>query len=89
MEKSSFFCRLAQCINRGGLFCISDITFDFFVSLEYEVRAHIHAGQKLGVVSSTLQQSEDVLLKLMDVIIKLWITFRGFSLASAWIEQYK
>ena len=50
-------------INHGGLLCISDITFDFFVSLEYEVRAHIHAGQELGVVSlsSTLQQSGDVL----------------------------
>ena len=91
-------------INCGGLFCISDITFDFFVSLEYEVRAHIHAGQEIGVIHSALQQSEDVLfhwsmitatwdnevaIKLMEMIVKLWITVRGFSLASAWIEQYK
>ena len=83
-------------INHGGLFCISDITFDFFVSLEYEVRAHIHAGQEIGVIHSTLQQSEDVLfhwsmitatwdnqvaIKLMEMIVELWITVRGFSLA--------
>ena len=91
-------------INRGGLFCINDVTFDFFVALEYEVRSHIHAGQELGVVRSELQQSEDVLFhwsliaamwddevaaKLMTMIVELWVTVRGFSLASAWIEQYK
>lgn len=80
------------------------MTFDFFVSLEYEVRTHIHVGQELGVVSSILQQSEDVLfhwsmitatwdnevaVQLMDMIVKLWITVRGFSSASAWIELYK
>ena len=91
-------------INRGGLFCINNVTFDFFVALEYEVRSHIHAGQELGVVRSELQQSEDVLFhwsliaatwddevaaKLMTMIVELWVTVRGFSLASAWIEQYK
>ncbi|KAL5518083.1 hypothetical protein EMCRGX_G003761 [Ephydatia muelleri] len=91
-------------INRGGLFCINDVTFDLFVALEYEVRSHIHAGQELGVVRSELQQSEDVLFhwsliaatwddeeaaKLMTMIVELWVTVRGFSLASAWIEQYK
>ena len=75
-----------------------------FVALEYEVRSHIHAGQELGVVRSELQQSEDVLFhwsliaatwddevaaKLMTMIVELWVTVRGFSLASAWIEQYK
>ncbi|KAL5471163.1 hypothetical protein EMCRGX_G029250 [Ephydatia muelleri] len=70
----------------------------------YEVRSHIHAGQELGVVRSELQQSEDVLFhwsliaatwddevaaKLMTMIVELWVTVRGFSLASAWIEQYK
>lgn len=91
-------------INRGGLFCVSEIIFVFFISLQYEVHAHIHAGQELGVLEPTLQQSEDVLfhwsmitstwdnevaLKLMDMIVELWITVSGFSLASAWIEQYK
>ena len=60
--------------------------------------------QEIGVIHSTLQQSEDVLfhwsmitatwdnevaIKLMEMIVELWITVRGFSLASAWIEQYK
>ena len=64
----------------------------------------IHAGQELGVVRSELQQSEDVLFhwsliaatwddevaaKLMTMIVELWVTVRGFSLASAWIERYK
>ena len=61
-------------------------------------------GRKLVFIHSTLQQSEDVLfhwsmitatwdnevaIKLMEMIVELWITVRGFSLASAWIEQYK
>ena len=91
-------------INRGGLFCINDVTFAFFIALEYEVRGHILAGQELGAVRSTIQQNEDVLFhwtlisatwddelaaKLMNMIVDLWITIRGFSLASAWIEEYK
>lgn len=91
-------------INRGGLFCINEVHLTFFVALEYEVRSHIHAGQELGVVRSELQQSEDVLFhwsliaatwddevaaKLMTMIVELWVTVRGFSLASAWIERYK
>ncbi|KAL5509202.1 hypothetical protein EMCRGX_G004532 [Ephydatia muelleri] len=76
-------------INCGGLFCINDVTFDFFVALEYEVRSHIHARQELGVVRSELQQSEDVLFhwsliaatwddevaaKWMTMIVELWVT---------------
>lgn len=46
-------------INHGGLFCISNTTFDFFVSLEYEV--HICKGHELSNLCSDVQQSEDVL----------------------------
>ena len=64
----------------------------------------LHKRQELGVVRSELQQSEDVLFhwsliaatwddevaaKLMTMIVELWVTVRGFSLASAWIERYK
>ena len=98
------FQRVGRIFCRGGLFCINDVTFDFFIALEYEVRGHILAGQELGAVRSTIQQNEDVLFhwtlisatwddelaaKLMNMIVDLWITIRGFSLASAWIEEYK
>ena len=32
---------------------------------------------------------DEVAAKLMTMIVELWVTVKGFSLASAWIERYK
>ena len=37
----------------------------------------------------TATWDNEVAIKLMEMIVELWITVRGFSLASAWIEQNK
>ena len=36
-----------------------------------------------------LSWEEDVADKILNMIVDLWITIRGFSLASAWVEQFK
>ena len=36
-----------------------------------------------------LSWKEDVADKILNMIVDLWITIRGFSLASAWVEQFK
>ena len=33
--------------------------------------------------------SEDYACELLEEMIKLWVTIRGFSTVSAWLEQYK
>ena len=32
---------------------------------------------------------EDTAAKLLDMILKLWITIRGFSGVNGWLEKYK
>ena len=64
----------------------------------------LHYSSGKGLLHCLNQQNEDVLFhwtlisatwddelaaKLMNMIVDLWITIRGFSLASAWIEEYK
>ena len=33
--------------------------------------------------------SEDYTCEVLEEMIKLWVTIRGFSTVSAWLEQYK
>ena len=40
------------------------------------------------ILSSDIDD-EDEAGKLLQEIVKLWVTIRGFSLTSNWMEQYK
>lgn len=37
----------------------------------------------------TATWEENVAYKILTMIVDLWITIRGFSLASAWVEEFK
>ena len=93
-------------LNRGGLVCVNDMTFELFLSMELELRSHLkikptHLGDEVVV---QITESEDVLFlwsiisvswdsdcstALLKKIAKMWITVRGFSYASAWVEKMK
>ena len=91
-------------LNRGGLLCVNNMTFELFYSMELEFRRHIGVE---GINSDTAEMMEKNLNVLfcwcfisasweeecssilLPMIIQLWITIRGYSLCSAWIEKYK
>ena len=102
-------------MDQGGLFHLNDTAFDFFVSVEREVRAILptymsehSAGSKddfkdkviravigsedvhqnWALISQCLD-SEDDALELLEDIITLWVTVRGFSITETWLETYK
>ena len=42
---------------------------------------------KLSIL--TANRSDDVATTILEMVVDLWITVRGFSLAGAWVEEYK
>jgi hypothetical protein len=80
------------------------MTFELFYAMELEFRKHV-GGEGINFdAAEMMERNEDVLLcwniisaswdeecssSLLQMIIKLWITIRGYSLSSAWIEKYK
>ena len=91
-------------LNRGGLLCVNNMTFELFYAMELEFRKHV-GGEGINFdAAEMMERNEDVLLcwniisaswdeecssSLLQMIIKLWITIRGYSLSSACIEKYK
>ena len=84
-------------INRGGLITARDKAFEFFLAMERELRNHLkyHTTCISGEAVSTIVNSEDVLFPwsiitvtweqrniLLGMIVDMWITIRGFSLAN-------
>ena len=96
-------------VDRGGLVAIDNITYDFLVEVELELRRHftIANATDQSLKELALQgiiQNENVLFywelisinwesteasELMKLMIQHYITIRGFSFASAFIEKYK
>ena len=91
-------------LNRGGLLCVNNMTFELFYSMELEFRRHIGAEGINSDTAEMMEKNENVLFCwciisasweeecssiLLPMIIQLWITIRGYSLCSAWIEKYK
>ena len=58
-------------VNRGGLMCINNITFELFLAMEYELRSHIGAENICKEAVSHIKTSEDVLF-LWDIISTNW-----------------
>ena len=97
-------------INRGGLFELSDNTFQLFQAIELALfhrlvsQLHEEDSDKMTIIKS-VAEDEDVLFywsmnsvdieeeshsaELLSNIISLWLTIRGFSVASTWMEKYK
>lgn len=93
-------------IDRGGLVYVNDMAFELFVTMERELRTHLHYQPKCLNDEAVLQikQSEDILFlwsiimvdwnedisnTVLDLIVNMWITIRGFAQANAWMELYK
>ena len=64
---------LVNSLNRGGLVCVNDMTFELLLSMELELRSHLkinptHLGDELVV---QITESEDVLF-LWSIISVSW-----------------
>ena len=93
-----------RAVDRGRLIHINNMTFELFLSMEQSIRRCVKAGQELGDARSQLKedenilfywsiltanQSNDVSTTILEMVVDLWITVRGFSLAGAWMKEYK
>lgn len=101
-------------VNRGGLFPLNDITYQFFIVIEQEVQVilpdhvlrtskskddiQLHVIDKIvnnediqwyWTLLSQCIDAEDHAIELLQEIVKLWVTIRGFALAATWLEVYK
>ena len=98
-------------INRGGLFELSDNTFQLFQAIELALCQRLvthlrdECSEDKGTIINSVAHDEDVLFhwsmssidiaeeshsaELLSNVISLWVTIRGFSIASTWMEQYK
>lgn len=49
-------------INRGGLTCVNNITYDLFVAMEIELRNHLHnfVAPNIETIATSILESEDV-----------------------------
>ena len=94
-------------IDRGGLTCVNNITFELFQAIEIEFHKHLKLPLPenfRSILASAIVHNEDVLFFwdiirteweeevssiLINRIIEKWVTIRGFSIASSWLEKYK
>ena len=92
-------------INRGVLTQINNITYELFVSMEYELRKHLSKQvPNFDAVQQAIIRNEDVqflwsilsadwedktVSTLLQIVISEWVKIHGFSYASCWIEKYK
>ena len=90
-------------VNRGGLFCVQDKVYIMFLVMEQLVREHLSTqGMNREEVVKHIEEDEQVQLywsamatpdafdqALLRQAIQLWVTIRGFSYASALVEEYK
>ena len=82
-------------LNRGGLLCVNNMTFELFYSMELEFRRHIGAEGINSDTAEMMEKNENVLFCwciisasweeecssiLLPMIIQLRITIRGYSL---------
>ena len=43
-----------ECVNRGGLIFVSDLTFEIFIAMELEIRNHLQACQPVNMLKHVL-----------------------------------
>ena len=114
-DDSSFYAYTTewiQSIDRGGLFSVSDSTFNLFKAIEVRTKAILpeqlaclNQQYNKDEVIHTIIAGETVQLKWKPVrvnvmdeedasellfgIVEMWVTVRGFSITSKWMEEYK
>ena len=90
--------------DRGGLQHASNDTYSFFLALETVLYQLIKEGELREKVVSEIMTNENILflwgiatdladtkqsLALLQEVVQLWYTIRGFSITSQLLEQYK
>ena len=99
-------------IDRGGLWHVKEMTYQFFRSVEHVIREALMTIKNPTlplkqemlkrviedndvqfywlIVTADFEIDDDEIHKvLLHKIAELYVTVRGFSLASGWLEQYK
>lgn len=99
-------------IDRGGLCCVKETTFQLFCAIEYQIRALLNALKnpqppaKTEIIKKVINDDDvqfywlitsadfeiddqDTHNLLLNKIVELFLTVRGFSLAGVWMEKYK
>lgn len=90
--------------DRGGLRHASNDTYSFFLALETVLYQLIKEGELREKVVSEIMTNENILflwgiatdladtkqsLALLQEVVQLWYTIRGFSITSQLLKQYK
>ena len=93
-------------MNRGGLYHVSDNTFQLFLTMELEIRQCFSTFNPTATKETVLEKilkNDDVFDQwyyissswgdesedLLQMVAEHWITIRGFSHCSAFMEMYK
>ena len=95
-----------NCIDRGGLQHVDDVTFSLFAAIELEFRKYrdISDDDTIkkamdGILGNddvqvyweylSMEWEEEIASSLLKLLTEHWITIRGHSQASAFLEHYK
>jgi len=91
-------------IDRGGLTKVNDVTYNVFLSMEMEIRKHLSKEVAISIsdkINNLLVMNDEVQFHWSilssdweeecssTLLVSQWVNIRGFSFASAWIEEYK
>ena len=89
----------------SGLIHVNNVTFELYLAKNSKrcIRAVVLAGREFGEMKAQLDDEDilfywsvltaswddEVAITIFHMILDMWITIRGFSTASAWVEQFK
>ena len=91
-------------IDQGGLVHINEMLYLMMQHMELELRSHLKSENIKENATKAILHNEEVLFywdlisgmwedkereALLQMITEQWITIRGFSYASAWMESHK
>lgn len=91
-------------VNHGGLLFVNNMTFELFYSMELEFRQFVGTDGINSCAVERMEKNDNILFcwrivstawdeecssVLLPMILRLWVTIRGYSLCSAWMEKYK
>ena len=83
---------------------VSGLTFEVFLAMELEIRSHLQGCKPVNFITDiapAVKSNEDVLFiwsmlscswdeeSSKYLFLDLWLTVRGYSHSSAWVEKYK
>ena len=104
-EEHDTSCNWIDMIDRGGLTHVNNVTYNAFLSMELALRRHLtEQPPNFREVAEIIKNDDDVQFfwslvaadweeeeaqALLSLTIQLWITIRGFSFASSWVEKFK